>query len=142
MKGFVCDHCGYVSINGSAPKVCPVCFTTAFKENDNALKTASDEADKAEKHSPVIVVNKQCGLIPEGCIDVHVKVGSVLHPMEKEHYITWIDFYLDNEFISRVSLTPEKVNPGAGLHLKVSTGKITAVEHCNMHGSWISEKEL
>jgi superoxide reductase len=142
MKGFICDHCGYVSINGSVPESCPVCFTTKFTEKEDALKIASDEADKSEKHSPVIVVNKQCGLIPEGCIDVHVKVGSVLHPMEKEHYIVWIDFYLDNEFISRVSLTPEKVNPGAGLHLKVNSGKITVVEHCNLHGSWISEKEL
>jgi len=142
MKGFVCEHCGHVSINGSAPESCPVCFTSKFMEKEDALKTASDEADKSEKHSPVIVVNKTCGLIPGGCVDVHVKVGSVLHPMEKDHYIMWIDFYLDNEFISRVSLTPEKVNPGAGLHLKINSGKITVVEHCNLHGSWISEKKM
>ena len=34
MKGFVCNHCGHVSINGKAPETCPVCFTTIFNENE------------------------------------------------------------------------------------------------------------
>ncbi|MFH1655019.1 MAG: desulfoferrodoxin family protein [Candidatus Omnitrophota bacterium] len=144
MKGFVCKVCGYISINGSAPDKCPVCGApkTSFEEKQDAIKTAKDEAQLSEKHTPVITVIKKCGLIPEGCTDVHVKVGSVTHPMQVDHYIVHIDFYIDNEFISRVHLTPEKLNPAAGLHLKISSGKLSSVEFCNKHGAWIADTKL
>ena len=85
MKGYVCKVCGYISINGSAPEHCPVCFApkTAFEEKD-VIKTSRDEPQVGEKHVPVITVNKKCGLIPDACVDVHVKVGVVTHPMEKK----------------------------------------------------------
>ncbi len=144
MKGHVCKICGFVSINGSAPAKCPVCGAPqgSFEEKADALKTAQDDAKAGEKHTPVITVVKQCGLIPEGCNDAHVKVGEVQHPMLPEHYITNIDFYIDGEYVSRVYLTPEKLNPAAALHIKVTSGKLSAVEHCNQHGSWIQEESL
>ena len=144
MKGFVCKVCGFVSIDGSAPEKCPVCGAPqkAFEEKPDAIKTAKDEVNLSEKHTPVITVVRKCGLIPEGCLDVHVKVGSVTHPMLAEHYIADIDFYIDNKFISRVILTPEKLNPAAALHLKVASGRFSVVEHCNIHGAWIAEENL
>ena len=144
MKGFVCKVCGYISINGSAPEKCPVCSApkTSFEEKQDAIKIAKDEVQLSEKHTPVITVIKKCGLIPEGCTDVHVKIGSVTHPMQPDHYIVHIDYYIDNEFISRVHLTPEKLNPAAGMHLKVSSGKLSAIEFCNKHGAWIAEQNL
>ena len=144
MKGFVCKVCGFISINGKAPESCPVCHApkTAFEEKANAIKTPKDannltEAEK--KHIPVIKVVKTCGLIPEGCQDVHVKVGEIQHPMQAEHFIMHIDFYINNEFISRVILTPDKVNPAGALHLKAKDGKLQVVELCNLHGAWIKE---
>ncbi|MFC1546421.1 desulfoferrodoxin family protein [bacterium] len=144
MKGFVCGVCGYVSINGSAPEKCPVCGSpkTAFQQKEGAVKTEQDEVSLSEKHTPVIMIEKKCGLIPEGCIDVNVKIGEVIHPMEKEHYIMAIDFYLDNEYLSRLYLTPENLNPAAGLHLKSKAGKLAIIEHCNKHGAWIKETDL
>ena len=144
MKGIVCKVCGYISINGKAPDNCPVCGAPAasFQENPAAIKTAEEEVNLSEKHTPVITVVKKCGLIPEGCQDVHVKVGQVQHPMLKEHYIVLIDFYLDKEFLTRVHLTPEKLNPAAALHLKVQTGSLAVIEHCNLHGAWIAEQTL
>ena len=144
MKGFVCKVCGFISINGSAPEKCPVCGApkTAFEEKDDALKTSSDEVKLSEKHTPVITVVKKCGLIPEGCQDVHVKVGEVQHPMLAEHHIVHIDFYIDNEFISRVILTPDKLNPAAALHLKAESGRLSVIELCNLHGAWIKETDL
>ena len=143
MEGYVCKVCGYVSINGSAPDKCPVCRApkASFIEKDAAIKTAQDEAKLTEKHTPVITVLKKCGLI-EGCTDVHVRVGQVLHPMLAEHYIVHLDLYLDNEFISRIHLTPEKLNPAGALHLKVQSGKLTVIEFCNLHGSWIGEVNI
>jgi len=147
MKGFVCSVCGFISINGSAPDVCPVCGSPkkVFQEKDDAIKTPSDPKNLSElekKHIPQIIVVKKCGLIPQGCQDVHVKIGEIQHPMTPEHSIKHIDFYIDNEFISRVILTPEKLNPAAALHLKAQSGKLTVVEFCNLHGYWINETQL
>lgn len=144
MKGFVCKVCRYVSINGSAPERCPVCGApkTSFEEKSDAIKTPQDEINLSEKHTPVITVVKKCGLIPGDCRDVHVKVGEIQHPMLPEHYIMHIDFYIDNEFISRVILTPEKLNPAVALHLKTKSGKLSAIELCNLHGAWIKETNI
>lgn len=147
MKGYVCKICKFISINGSAPDKCPVCGApkTAFEEKENAIKTAQDPNNLTElekKHVPVITLVKKCGLIPEGCQDVHVKMGEIQHPMQPEHYIMHIDFYIDKEFISRVILTPEKLNPAAALHLKAERGNLSAIELCNIHGAWINETNL
>lgn len=147
MKGIACKVCGYISIIGSAPDNCPVCHApkTAFEEKEDAIKTAADPKNLTElekKHIPVIALVKKCGLIPEGCQDVHVKMGEIQHPMQPEHYITHIDFYLDKEFISRVILTPGSLNPAAALHLKAESGKLTVIELCNLHGAWINEADL
>lgn len=147
MKGHVCKVCGFISINTEAPENCPVCGApkTAFLEKDDAINAPQDpnnltEAEK--KHIPSITVVKKCGLIPEGCQDVHVKVGQIQHPMQDEHYIQHIDFYIDKEFIARVHLSPDKLNPAAALHLKSGAGKLSAVEFCTVHGAWVSETDL
>jgi desulfoferrodoxin-like iron-binding protein len=75
-------------------------------------------------------------------VDAHIKVGEILHVMEAKHYIMYIDVYLDYAFVARYHLTPEKLNPVLGIHLKVSSGKLMALENCNLHGRWISETEL
>ena len=148
MQGFVCKVCGFISINGNAPDKCPVCGASksSFEEKQDAIKTPQDANNLTElekKHVPVITVVKKCGLIPEGCQDVHVKMGQVQHPMQPEHYIVHIDFYINKEFISRVILTPDKLNPAAALHLKsTAKGKLSVVELCNLHGAWISELDL
>lgn len=144
MKGIVCRVCGFISINGNAPEKCPVCGAskTSFEEKENAIRTSQDEVNLSEKHTPVITVVKKCGIVSEGCKDVHVKVGEVTHPMLKEHYIGIIDFYLDNDFLARLHLVPEKLNPAGALHLKVESGKLSVIEHCNLHGAWIKETNI
>ena len=147
MKGYVCQVCGFISIEVSAPEKCPVCGApkASFQEKQDAIKSSQDVNNLTEpekKHIPVITIVKKCGLIPEGCQDAHVRVGQIQHPMTPEHAIVHIDFYIDNEFISRVILTPGKLNPAAALHLKATSGKLTVIEHCNLHGDWINQAEL
>ncbi|MBD3271502.1 MAG: hypothetical protein GF384_03050, partial [Elusimicrobia bacterium] len=86
MKGIVCKVCGYVALDGKAPEKCPACGAPkkSFEEKEDALKTSSDEKELGEKHVPVIKVIKTCGLIPDGCTDVQVKIGSTIHPMKQE----------------------------------------------------------
>ncbi len=147
MEGFVCKICKFISINGSAPEKCPVCGApkSAFEEKQDAINTPQDTntpADLEKKHIPVISLVKQCGLIPEGCRDAHVKIGEIQHPMQPDHSIGHIDFYIDKEYISRVMLTPDKLNPAAGLHLKAQSGRLSVIPLCNLHGAWIKEADL
>ena len=140
MKGFVCGTCGHVAFD-EAPDKCPVCTSSkeVFEEKD-AILTAENEGPK-EKHVPVIKVVKQCGLVGEGCTDVHVRIGDTLHPMEDDHYIVWVDFYVDKKLVSRTQLTPD-CNPAASAHIKTSSGKLSVIEFCNKHGLWINEVDL
>jgi superoxide reductase len=147
MKGFVCKVCGFISIDGMAADKCPVCGApkSSFEEKEDAIKIPKDESNLTElekKHVPVITVVKKCGLIPQGCQDVHVKMGQIQHPMQPEHYIKHIDFYIDKKFISRVILTPDKLNPAAALHMRATSGKLSVIELCNLHGAWIKEIDL
>ena len=147
MKGHVCKVCGFISINGEAPENCPVCGAPAasFVEKEDAImnpQEANNLTDLEKKHIPVITIIKECGLIPQGCQDVHAKIGEILHPMQVDHFIQHIDFYIDNQFIARVHMVPEKLNPAAALHLKIGEGKLAAIVLCNIHGAWISEVSL
>ncbi len=78
-----------------------------------------------EKHVPVI--EKVDG-------GIKVKVGSVAHPMQEDHYIEWIEVVIDGkayrQFLSPGD-APEAVFPVEG-------DRITAREFCNLHGLWKS----
>ena len=140
MNGFLCGACGHIALD-KAPEKCPLCGSpkSVFKEQDT-IKTAEDEGPK-EKHVPVIKVVKKCGLVGNGCTDVHVRIGDIPHPMEPDHFIVFVDFYVDRKVVSRVRLTPD-TNPAASVHIKSSSGKLTAIEFCNKHGYWINETDL
>jgi len=76
-----------------------------------------------EKHVPVI--EKIDG-------GVKVKVGSVAHPMEAKHYITWIEIIADG-VTHRQFLSPGQAPEAT---FKVQASQITAREYCNLHGLW------
>jgi len=92
------------------------------KQNMTLLEENSTDAAQ-EKHVPVI---------EETDAGVLVKVGSVAHPMTKEHFIEWIEVNADGrscrEFLSPND-APEAV-------FQVDAGDITAREFCNLHGLW------
>jgi len=80
-----------------------------------------------EKHVPVVEK------IAEG---FKVKVGSVEHPMTKEHYIEWIEIIADGKTYL------EHLKPGQKPEAEfcVLAKKITARAYCNLHGLWTSIK--
>ena len=147
MKIFQCGTCGHVEFN-QAPEKCLVCRAgrEAFQENPEAVRRPADPSalnGAEQKHVPVITLSRECAVSPEGgCINVNVKVGEVPHVMEPEHFITWIDYYLDHKFVSRIWLSPETCHPAATLHLNADSGTVTAIEGCNLHGNWISEATI
>ena len=78
-----------------------------------------------EKHVPVI---EKTG---DG---VNVKVGSVPHPMEAEHYIAWVEIVSNGEVRRRFLKPGEAPEAAFGA---VGDGAV-AREYCTVHGLWIS----
>ncbi|MCM8799427.1 MAG: desulfoferrodoxin [Candidatus Omnitrophica bacterium] len=146
MNLYVCGKCGYIAFE-VIPEACPVCGAKkeAFEQDNSAIKSPVDPNNLSElekKHIPVIKIERKCGLIDSGCLDVNIKIGEIIHPMQSQHFIMYIDVYLDKNFISRYHLTAEKLNPALGIHLKVKEGKLLVLENCNLHGRWITEKDI
>lgn len=76
-----------------------------------------------EKHVPVIEKTEK---------GVKVKVGSVAHPMEENHYIEWIEVVIEGKSY-RQFLRPGQ-NPEAEFCVE---GEVEyAREYCNLHGLW------
>jgi superoxide reductase len=63
---------------------------------------------------------------------VKVKVGSVPHPMEKKHYIEWIEIIADGRTFRKFLKPGDK--PEA--EFEIAAEKIEAREYCNIHGLW------
>ena len=147
MKKYVCKLCGYVELKESPPEKCPQCGAprSQFEEREDALKKAADEENLTElekKHIAVIKQGGSCSLV-EGCLDVNVEIGSIIHPMEPDkHWIMFADVYLEKEFISRIKFNPVRLYPAFKLHLKEAEGEFGVVTHCNLHGNYISAKKV
>lgn len=136
---FQCSVCGHIEFDG-APDSCPVCGAPKNKFTSNPDIMHNDGKGN-EKHVPVIMTVDDCGLMGD-CQDVNVKIGTVEHPMEEKHYIKWIDCYINNKYAARYELTPN-VKPAVGIHLpKGVSGKVTVIEYCVVHGTWMSQAAL
>jgi superoxide reductase len=79
-----------------------------------------------EKHVPVIEKTAKGFL---------VKVGSIEHPMEKDHFIEFIELIADGQ-VYRQFLKPGD-EPQAEFCIKAE--KVAAREYCNLHGLWKSK---
>jgi len=91
------------------------------KPMDLLAENTTDAAQ--EKHVPVIEK-------VEG--GVKVRVGSVAHPMQADHYIRWIELVADGR-ACRQFLEPGQ-EPEAVF--AVQGEKINARAYCNLHGLW------
>ncbi len=112
---YKCQICGNIVEllhDGSGALVCCGQSMNLLKE-----KKAQDETDIAEKHVPIINGNA-------------VKVGSVEHPMTKEHFIEWIEA-TDGKEIAKVFLTPEE-SPRAEFSFEPTEARA----FCNLHELW------
>jgi len=144
MKVFICGVCGHLEF-GEAPDNCPVCHVTKenFTRNDKVFEEAAEKSKEgAVKHIPAITIKKECGMVPENCCtDILVRIGETLHPMEAAHSIQFIDCYLDDSYVARVSLTPA-ANPAVIFHVKEGGSRVRIVEFCNLHGHWQAEADI
>ncbi len=79
-----------------------------------------------EKHVPVIEKTEN---------GVLVKVGSVPHPMQQEHFIEWIEVFADGKSCRKFLSPGDK--PVA--EFNIGTEAVEAREFCNLHGLWKSQ---
>lgn len=82
----------------------------------------------AEKHLPVIEKNNY---------GFKIKIGSIPHPMELQHYIEFIEIIADDRVYKKY-LKPGDL-PEA--EFQINAKKIIAREYCNLHGLWKKEEE-
>lgn len=114
---FRCSICGNIVRlvkNGGGQLVC--CGKPMEKLQANTTDAA------VEKHVPV--AEHKNGKL-------HVKVGSVDHPMTEAHYIEWIAV-VDEKGVQHISLTPSD-KPEA---VFCDVDKAEIYEYCNLHGLW------
>jgi superoxide reductase len=111
----VCKNIVEVLRGGSGNLVCCGQSMQPMKEN------TTDAA--VEKHVPI--VEKTGG----GFL---VTVGGVLHPMNEDHFIEWIELSANGATYRRF------LKPGdpPEAFFKVEAADVTVKAHCNLHGLW------
>lgn len=122
VKFYRCNHCGNIVMMVHDSKVPMMCCGEKMTE----LVAGSIDA-AVEKHVPVVDIKSN---------SVEVSVGSVMHPMEEEHYIMWI--YLETNRGGQIKY----LNPGedAMATFLLNDEKPKAVyAYCNLHGLWKKE---
>ena len=119
-KFYVCAHCGNIIayVNNSGVPV--MCCGQKMQELIPGTTDASQE-----KHVPVYTVEGN---------KFHVKVGSVTHPMQEEHYIQWISLQT-KQGNQRKVLKPTDA-PEACFCLCEGDEVEAVYEYCNLHGLW------
>ena len=119
MEAFKCDLCGNIveTVHAGAGQLsCCGQHMTSLKEN------STDAAQ--EKHVPVVEKTNDGYL---------VKVGSVNHPMDDNHYIEFIELIAGNT-VYRKNLAPGD-SPEASFATTASS-QVSARAYCNLHGMW------
>ncbi len=93
------------------------------------------------KHVPLI---QAPGRVKKGeTFDLKVRIGRVLHPMEKPHHIEWIYFFKDDRPLAEVRLSREGIAPSATLSLSLpEPAEIQVKILCNLHGYWMETKKI
>ena len=121
LQVYRCNRCGnVVEVVHAAAGTLVCCGQEMELQRENTTDAAG------EKHVPV--VEKADG-------GVKVKVGSVAHPMQAEHFIEWVQVVVDGQAY-RQFLQPGEA-PEA--FFPVDAEGLVAREYCNLHGLWKSD---
>ncbi len=120
MKFYRCKHCGNIVTHLEDSGIRIVCCGEEMYE----LIAGTVDASK-EKHIPVVTTEGR---------RVAVKVGSVAHPMLKEHHIAWIVLETTRGHQFKALELPGE--PEAAFCLDEGEEFIAAYEYCNLHGLW------
>ena len=122
-KFYKCKHCGQIVAIVKKTGVPLVCCGEKMEE----LIPGTIEASH-EKHIPVYKVENNV---------VKVNVGSIDHPMIKEHYIEWIS--LQTKYGNQRRVLNYTDTPSVEFALLDGDEVIAVYAYCNLHGLWKAE---
>jgi superoxide reductase len=122
-KFYICKHCGNIIGFINSAGVPLVCCGEKMAE----LIPNTTDATK-EKHVPVVRVTGNT---------VTVDIGSLPHPMIKEHYIMWV-YIQTKKGGQRVVLAPDD-KPTAKFMLTDDDKIQKAFIYCNLHSLWMTD---
>ena len=106
--------------------------TLGFVINKAELTEQSNDNEYQEKHVPIVTIEGETKTI---------RVGSIPHPMENDHYIMFIEAISpDKKYLKRKYLMPTE-EPKMDLKQCCHYDEFTARELCNIHGLWVSENK-
>ena len=123
---YKCEVCGNiieVTHSGAGELVC--C------NQPMKLMVANTVDAATEKHLPVI--KELPANICQGKDGAIVKVGETQHPMDKDHYIEWIEIITVDGKHGKKFLQPGD-KPQAEFHTRAKV--VGARAYCNLHGLW------
>ncbi len=122
---YKCNVCGNIVevIHGGDGEL--ICCSVPMEH----LQEQREEEHLQEKHVPIIKLEGEHKTI---------RVGSIPHPMIKEHYIIFIEAISpDKKYLKRKYLVPDEEPK---MELKGCTcSEFKARELCNIHGLWVSD---
>jgi len=121
MKFYKCQTCTNIFEVIQDSNITPVC---CGKNMDVLKPNAVDTI--AEKHVPSYKIENNT---------LFVQIGELIHPMEIEHYIQWIEV-VTNKTIMRRILNP-KDEPKAVFTLNKGENVKNIYTYCNIHGLWM-----
>lgn len=122
---YKCNVCGNiveVFVEGAGELVC--CGQPMEK-----IHSQKNDTDCNEKHVPYFTTSDN---------GEEIRIGSVLHPMEKDHYIQFVETISKDKSYTQVKF----FNPGEMPVLVVDNKDFVheARAYCNLHGLWSKEK--
>ncbi len=120
MKFYRCKHCGQIVAVVKATGVPIICCNEPMEE---IIPGTTDAA--VEKHVPVYTVDGTT---------VTVKVGSVEHPMQPEHYIEWIALKTTSGNQRKALKSSDK--PEAVFAINEGDTVEAVYAYCNLHSLW------
>ena len=123
VKFYRCKVCGKIIAIVQDTGVPTICCGERMEQ---IIPGTTDAA--VEKHVPVITVNGNI---------VEVKVGSVEHPMQPEHFIEWIALST-KQGNQRKELKPGDA-PVAKFAIVEGDEVVAAYAYCNLHSLWSSK---
>ena len=119
-KIYRCETCGKMVLVMKESGAPIVCCGNVMKE----LVAGTNEGS-VEKHLPVYSVENNV---------VNVRVGSVDHPMIKEHYIEWIAIVTGNGYQIKYLNPGDK--PFASFMISSGDEVKEVYAYCNLHDLW------
>lgn len=123
---YKCNVCGNIVEVINSGEGSLVCCSVPME----LLEEQTNDNEAQEKHVPIVTIEGE---------NKTIRVGTIEHPMIKEHYIVFIEAISpDKKYLKRKYLYPGE-KPQMELKQQCSYDSFTTRELCNIHGLWKSQ---